>query len=337
MAHLQPNQLHSTTEVAALLKVTKETLRSRKSRDKANLVENVHWQSLENGTVWTTLGVLLLAERTSTPQAKTVLAETARRWHDQVAAIVPVDPTTQLNTLEAHDIGSLSVEEQQVFVDAIGGKLPEAEVQDLLQQMQSLDSVPDSASEQEESATPQPFVQHRNVKRRSLIAASVIAFLLGGFSVGSIRLNATTSATTSDPALSRAVASQLNPVVADRDSTIDHSLALATQQDAIDRVRRDYLLIQAEHNRKATGISIEKWLIRHLNQQIKALGSSAKYDSGSAQQIAILRSISGETRATLLALQSNKAPVGSYSSTVTSLTRSFRQIVQSQPIKEANR
>ncbi len=335
---LQPNQLHSTIEAATLLGVAEATLRSRKSRCKGILVEGTHWQQQNGGTFWTIAGLLTIAERTSTPEAKALLSQVAKVPHSQATPLTLVVDNTAAkdNNIEAiasiKPSNGLSAEEAQTFAETMEGKLPNPEVQSLLQQMQDLSATSEQAQDQAE--TPLPPSQPRDAKHRLIIAALGVAVLiLGGAGGWLIRSTVAPSATHSDRD-DRNVALRLKPDVAARDSAIDHALTLATQhQDAIDLLRRDYLLIQAERERKSTGTAIDQWLIRHLNRQAETLQQSAARNSGSAEQIAIARSITGETKATLLALRSGRIPTASYSSTTAALDRSLRQMTSSKEAK----
>lgn len=321
LAPLQPNQLHSTSQAAEMLGVVEATLRSRKSRHKELLVEGIHWKHQDGGTFWTTTGILVIAERTSTAEAKALLSQAEKLPDQQLTPLtLVVDNTNKANNIAViadQPTHKLSAEEAQVFVEAIGEKLPETQVQDLLQQMQNLDTAPARSQ--------------RNVRNRLLVAASIVAALILGGSGGWLMRANETSATRSE-IVDRNVVSNSAVVgrgsfATQRERAIEQSLTLAIQQqEAIDLLRRDYLLQQAERSRKTTGRSIEQWLIRHLNRQVEALQRSATNNAGSAEQIAIARSIAGETKATLLALQSRKTPSKSYSATATTLKRSLQQI-----------
>jgi hypothetical protein len=79
-----PDQVYSTAQAAELLGVSEGTLRSRKSRDKTQLIEGTHWLTQDSSTLWTVAGLLEIAERTDTPEAKALL--------QQVAMLVPTSP-----------------------------------------------------------------------------------------------------------------------------------------------------------------------------------------------------------------------------------------------------
>ncbi len=83
---LVSDQIYSTAQSAELLGISEGTLRSRKSREKAQLVEGIHWLIQDGSTLWTVAGLLEVANRTDTPQAKAVL--------QQAGTLVPTLPAT---------------------------------------------------------------------------------------------------------------------------------------------------------------------------------------------------------------------------------------------------
>jgi hypothetical protein len=66
-------QIYPTTQVAELLGISEGTIRSRKSRDKGQFHENVHWLTQDGNTVWTAAGVVELAKTTQTEKAQQLL------------------------------------------------------------------------------------------------------------------------------------------------------------------------------------------------------------------------------------------------------------------------
>lgn len=80
------DQIYSTAQAAELLGISEGTVRSRKSRDKTQLIEGTHWLTQDGSTFWTVAGLLEIAERTDTPEAKALL--------QQVALLVPTPPAT---------------------------------------------------------------------------------------------------------------------------------------------------------------------------------------------------------------------------------------------------
>lgn len=68
-------QIYPTAQVAELLGISEGTIRSRKSRDKEQFQENVHWLTQDGNTVWTAAGVVELAKTTQTEKAQQLLAQ----------------------------------------------------------------------------------------------------------------------------------------------------------------------------------------------------------------------------------------------------------------------
>ena len=83
---LAPEQIYPTVQVADLLGVSEGTIRSRKSRDKEQLQEGIHWLQQDGSTLWTCAGVLELA--------KTTQNDTAKALVEAAGAIVPMQPAT---------------------------------------------------------------------------------------------------------------------------------------------------------------------------------------------------------------------------------------------------
>lgn len=69
-----PDQIYSTAQAGELLGISDSTIRSRKSREKAQLIEGTHWVTQEGSTFWTATGILELAKGSQSEQAQALLA-----------------------------------------------------------------------------------------------------------------------------------------------------------------------------------------------------------------------------------------------------------------------
>jgi hypothetical protein len=296
----QPDHTYSTAQAAALLGVKRTTLRSRKSRAKTALIEGLHWQSLNGKTCWTTTGILEIARRTQTPEAAALLEMSMG-----VGSVEAPEFVSSPGEIKASS--PLSQPERQLFIETLSGKLPQSEVQRLLQQM-------DQVEETMLLHVKTPSVQRSCLKSRCAIAIVVFAVIAsGGIWLSRSGIGATHS---NPPATLSAIA----PLPLDSSGAIDtvemtQALGAAEQQQRwIDTLRRNYLLAQAERERQSKGTPVQQWLMRHLNRQREAMRRTVgTHPSGDAQHIAIARSIAGETKATLLALQFVAQPTHSAS------------------------
>ncbi|KAM3114054.1 hypothetical protein [Phormidesmis sp. 146-33] len=216
----------------------------------------------------------------------------------------------------------LTDEEQTILEETLQGKLPKSELLRLIRQMETL----------EDARIPyrQPLPQ-RTVNRYRLGAAIGLLILLGvGSSVwmnrpqgkGLVLPNAPSTVPTATPSVSSTATPDaaatppppLDATVASRNHLLDLSLKEADkQQAAIDAARRDYLLSLADQQMKKDGTPLQVSLIRRLNAQVVELRQTVGRGgelSGTASQIAIARSLVGDAKATLLAIQSVWADPG---------------------------
>lgn len=83
---LAPDQIYSTAQAAELLGITDGTIRSRKSREKEQFAEGMHWVTQEGSTFWTYSGILELAKGSQSEKAQILLQE--------AGAIVPTGSST---------------------------------------------------------------------------------------------------------------------------------------------------------------------------------------------------------------------------------------------------
>ncbi len=304
---LQPDQTYSTAQAAALLGVQTTTLRSRKSRAKTALLEGLHWQSQNGETCWTTTGILEVAKRTQTPEAAALLAMSM-----DVDSVEPTEIVSSATEIAASS--PLSQPERQLFIETLSGKLPQSEVQRLLQQM-------DQVEEPAPLEVKNPGAWRSHLKSRYAMAMAIFAVIAGG---GIWLVRSGIGAT--QPVLLHAIEPlpSHSPVAIDNVEMSQALDAADQQQHWIDTLRRNYLLAQAERERQSKGTSVQQWLIRHLNRQREAMRRTVVVGAnpaGDAQQIAIARSIAGETKATLLALQFVAETTQSVSFTSTAISK----------------
>ncbi|KAM3099312.1 hypothetical protein ACKFKF_15275 [Phormidesmis sp. 146-12] len=216
----------------------------------------------------------------------------------------------------------LTDEEQSLLEETLRGKLPKSELLRLIRQMETLDDA--------KIPHRQPLPQ-RTVNRYRLGTAIGLLILLGvGSSVlmnrpqgkGLVLPNAPSTVPTATPSVSSTAKPDatatppppLDATVASRNHLLDLSLKEADkQQAAIDAARQDYLLSLADRQMKKDGTPLQVSLIRRLNAQVlelrRVVGRGGEL-SGTAQQIAIARSLVGDAKATLLAIQSVWADPG---------------------------
>jgi hypothetical protein len=164
IAPLAPDQIYPTAQVAELLGVSEGTIRSRKSREKSQLQEGIHWLQQDGSTLWTCAGVLELAKTTQSDQAKALV--------DAAGAIVPAPiatpsvaatstPDDAAPTSEATAGVALDLEWLEPLLDATGQgmalefyrRLPEY----VLKHIQRLATHPTEAERQVIQAAFQPI------------------------------------------------------------------------------------------------------------------------------------------------------------------------------------